>query len=74
MRYVEARISQEMRSKAYRIYVTDGLKLISENTAKYAGGSAFKQRYFDLFNKQPEETRTGEEIILEIKGKLRKLG
>ena len=62
MRYVIARVNQNQREEAYRIYVTDSLKII--------GG--LNIRYADIF--APEETRTAEEIIDGVKDKLRQLG
>lgn len=74
MRYVKAKAQQNALDKSYRIYVTDSLKMISENTSKYAGGSSFSVRYWDLIKKPVNETRTSEEIINGIKGKLKKIG
>lgn len=73
MRYVKARMQQSILDKTYRIYVTDSLKMISENTSKYAGGSSFSVRYWDVIKKPVNETRTSEEIISGIKDKLMKL-
>ena len=63
MRYVSARLEQNLREDAYRIYVTDALKAI--------GG--FDSRYFDIINQKPtlKETRTPEEIIEQIRSKLK---
>ena len=63
MRYVTARIEQEDRDEAYRIYVTDLLKSIS----------GAKVRYYDIINPPPEETRTEEEIKEGVYSKLRKM-
>lgn len=65
MRYVLARIDQNNRDEAYRIYVTDALKAI--------GG--FDSRFVDLLNyKLPkEETRTPDEIINKIRGRINEL-
>ncbi len=62
MRYVSARLEQTLREDAYRIYVTDALK----------GLGGFDKRYVDLIDIKPqiEETRTAEEIIESIRGKL----
>lgn len=73
LRYCFARQGKEQIDKAYRIYVTDALKAISENTAKFAGGSYMKIRYAEVINPKPEETRTADEIITNITDKLRKL-
>ena len=67
-------LKKQMQEKAYRIYVTDALKAITENTAKYAGGSYMKARYYDLENPKPAETRTGEEIISQMKAKIARIG
>lgn len=62
LRYAQARYKQYERDWAYRVYVTDGLKVL--------GG--LNIRYADLF--KPEEKRTAEDIIGNISGKLKKLG
>jgi len=62
MRYVMARKEKEYRDTAYRIYVTDALKVL--------GG--LNIRYADLF--KPEETRTASDIKISIKSKLKKMG
>ena len=67
-------LKKQMREKAYRIYVTDALKAITENTAKYAGGSYTKARYLDLEDQRPEETRTPDEIIGKMKDKIARIG
>lgn len=63
-------IKKQSFDKAYRIYVTDALKIIGENTARYAGGSYMKIRYFDIEEPKPRETRTPEEIIAHMKQKI----
>lgn len=62
------------QEQAYRVYVTDALKAITENTAKYAGGSYMKARYYDAENPKPVETRTGNEIIAQMKAKIARIG
>ena len=56
-------LKKQDREKAYRVYVTDALKIIAENTAKHASGSCMKARYFDVESPKPPETRTSDEII-----------
>ena len=53
---------ERKKTEVYRIYVTDAL------------GAAYKLdvRYADLW--KPQETRTPEEVISTLKGKLKKLG
>ena len=54
--------------------MTDVLKIIAENSARYAGGSYMKSRYYDLIHPKPEETRTPEEIIGNMKEKIARIG
>lgn len=67
-------LKKQMQEKAYRIYVTDALKAITENTAKYAGGSYIKARYLNLEDQRPKETRTPDEIIGKMKDKIARIG
>lgn len=74
MDYCIAFIKREEEEKAYNIYIADALKLISENTAKMVGGSYLQKRYSELFEtEEKEETRTADDVINNIKSKLRKL-
>ena len=74
MRYVTAKARQESKNRAYRIYVTDGIKIITENTARYFGGRHFEARFIDVIEPPPEETRTSDEIVENIREKIKKLG
>ena len=74
MRYVNAKAQKESEAKAYRIYVTDGIKMISENTAKTGKASYFQKRYIEVIKPVPEETRTADEIIDGIRNKIQNLG
>ena len=73
MRYMEARFTERKEAKIYRIYVTDSLQAIVENTARVNGGVMLKKRFFDLAYKE-HDYRSGAEIIAEIKSKLKKVG
>ena len=66
MRYVTARFNQHQRDLAYRIYVTDCLRIISENTAKIGGGSYITAKFADIINTKPVDNRAGEEIAADI--------
>lgn len=67
MRYVIAQYRREQEDKAYRIYVTDALRLISENTASSVGGKYITARFADVIAPPKEEdNRTCEEITAEI--------
>ena len=64
---------KEQVAKAHDIYVTDTLRLITENTAKQVGGSYIKERFADILDPPKEETRTAQEVIDNIKTKLARL-
>ena len=66
MRYAIARYQSQQRDLAYRIYVADYLRIISENTAKMGGGSYITAQLADIINPKPVENRTGEEIAADI--------
>ena len=66
MRYAMARYQSQQRDLAYRIYVTDCLRIISENTAKMCGGSYITAKLADIINPNPVDNRTGEEIAADI--------
>lgn len=58
--------------KAYKIYVTDALKAITENTAKASanGGMTLSMRYADLISEEKPDERTEEDIINNLKAKM----
>lgn len=66
MRYAIARYQSQQRDLAYRIYVTECLRIISENTAKMGGGSYITAEFADIVNPKPVDDRTGEEIAADI--------
>ena len=66
MRYAMARFNQHQRDLAYRIYVTDCLRILSENTAKVGGGSYITAKFYDIINPKLVDDRTGEEIAADI--------
>ena len=64
---------KEQHEKAYKCYVTDALRIITENTAKANGGRYLQARYAELIEPIKEEKRTANEIVLDLKDKLRRL-
>lgn len=60
--------------KAYRVYMSDAILTVAETVARAFGGKYMGYRYLDLVEPQPEETRTGEEIIADLGKKLEKMG
>lgn len=54
-------------------YIADCLRMITENTAKSAGGSYITARLEDIFYPQPVEEKSTDDIIGGIKGKIDKM-
>ena len=48
--------------------MTEALRVLTENTAKFARGSMIKEKFYDIINRKPKnvDTRSGEEIVLDI--------
>lgn len=61
-----SKVNQQAKDTAYRVYVTDSLKLIAENTANFAKGQYMKARYYDIITPKKQDTRTGDEIVEDI--------
>ena len=61
-----ARLNEREKTEAYRIYVTDALRLVAENTARYASGDYIKARYADMIEPKKQDNRTCEEITAGI--------
>ena len=64
---------KEQQEKAYKVYITDALRVITENTAKMNGGSYIQARYAEIIEPRKEEKRTANEVIWDLKDKLRRL-
>ena len=66
MRYALARYRTHQRDLAYRIFVTDCQRMISENTAKSVAGNYISKRFASLMSYVKEDTRSGEEIAADV--------
>ena len=78
MRYATARFNQHQRDLAYRIYVTDCLRITTDNTAKTVHALTHGQaevhvmgiRFADVLENKPVDNRTADDIIDGIRKKL----
>lgn len=52
----------------FRVYIADSLQVLTENTAKFAGGTVINARFYDMVTRQlnAEEKKSGEEIVVDI--------
>lgn len=66
-------IKRQGEGLALRLYVTDCLQTIAENTAKKVGGKYVKMRFADIIKPQKVETRAAEQIISEMQEKMNKM-
>ena len=65
-----ARFKQKEKDRAYRIYMTDGLKMISESVSNIRGGPYLNTRWWDIVAPKTESTKSPDEIITKIVGML----
>ena len=79
MRYVVERYNEKQRDTAYRICISDSLRLITKNTAllnsvHQVEGVAYTKRWADfLIAEKATEERSAQEIIDHIKDGLRRI-
>lgn len=68
MEHCVSTFSEYCRDKAFKIYVTDGIKCMSESLASNFGGAYLQERYADIFEgrEKDESPKTGDEIVLDI--------
>lgn len=63
-------VMDQLKYEAYRVYVTDSLMHLVNNTQRFAGGVAINSRYADIIEKnfsgKPKDDRSGEEIVADI--------
>lgn len=62
------------KDDVYKMYITDAIKILCENSAKMSGGAYIKARYVDLIAEKKDDPRTSEEIISGISERLAKIG
>ena len=64
-------LREQLIDETYRHYVTDALRLISINTAKFAGGGYIEERYrdltYDLTHPHQEVAMTEDEVIAKVR-------
>ena len=71
MRYATARFNQHQRDLAYRIYVTDCLRIHLECIAQMGGQKLEVDRFADVYYPKPVDNRTADDIIEGIRNKLK---
>lgn len=74
IQYLKARIKRRHEQVVFRAYVSEGVRLAANNVANAFGGSTLSCSFASLLEGPKHETRTAEEIISHMKGKLREIG
>lgn len=73
LQYVSARSEEETERYAYRMYVTETLRGLTNTVGGYLGGATVTMSFEEVLNYKPE-TRSADEIKEHMKNKLRSLG
>ncbi len=60
-------MKNQIRQERFEYYLTDALWLVNENFAAALGGRTLEERFSSLVNPKPEDTRTEEEVIAQVK-------
>ena len=71
MRYAITRFNQHQRDLAYRIYVTDCLRIQVECITAIGGHPLSPDRFADMLDPKPADNRTSDDIIEGIRNKLK---
>ena len=66
LRYANARLKKDIEAKAYRTYMTDGLRAL-------AGGSSWERWYDVIRPKTTNDKRTGIQIKADIQTRLKSM-
>ena len=62
-------IKYNTQRSIYKNYVCDCLKVIAENTARFAGGHTITKTFNEILNYKPAPQKSASEIIAEISAK-----
>ena len=63
---IKRQAEDQAEDQAFKLYVAECLRVLTENTAKMGGGSYISASFADILNPKPVDDRTGEEIVAEI--------
>lgn len=67
MRYAAAFCVERNRREAFRLYLAEAARCVSESCARYAGGPYLTVKWADVINPKPTEARTPEEVVGHMK-------
>ena len=61
-----AKLQKDSELEMLGHYIANGLKMLTENTAKIVGGSYLAVSYTDIIHPKPKDERTGDEIVADV--------
>ena len=82
MRYVSSRIEKKINDDIYRFYITNALKILTSNTARFAGGTELSKTYREIItddysktnsDSEEKQEQQAQDIINSMKSKLGKI-
>lgn len=59
-------LKQSCEKEAYKTYLAECMRMMTENTAKFAGGRYMNVSFAEMLHPKPIDTRTGDEIVADI--------
>lgn len=59
-------LKQSCEQDAYKTYLAECMRMVTENTAKFAGGRYMSISFGEMLHPKPIDTRTGDEIVADI--------
>ena len=79
MRYVSSKINLKIDDDMYRFYISNGVKILTSNTARFAGGSELVKTFREIMSPVEAETeedkqeseQAAQEIIQKMKQKIK---
>lgn len=59
-------IKKDIELESYRNYMAGCARILTENTAKFAGGNYMTMEYDDVIHPKPKDNRTADDIVNEL--------
>lgn len=66
LRYCGAKLREDAERYAARAYLTDAVRILTENTRRFAGGRQLTKRWTEIVDRKMNSGRSGDEIAAEV--------
>lgn len=64
------KIKSDIEAEIWRLYMARATRLLTENTASLGSGKYMQMEYDEIINPKPEEKRSAQDIINDMKAKI----